>query len=284
MNNRYLIFINFRFLAIIFSCFACACFSYGADTLRLTTFNIRLSSADDGINSWMFRKHFVKEYIGNSHPDCFGVQEALPEQVSYLDSIPGYEYVGVGRDNGMTLGEYCAIYYDSYKLEVKESGTFWLSDTPGKPTMGWDAVCFRICTWARFKDKNDKEFYVFNTHFDHMGVKARTESARLLMAKIAMVNKNLPVFLMGDFNTEERTLPVEIIKDFMVDSRITALIKDKTDGNTFNGFSADKPASIKIDYIFTRPKTTTISLQTNQVRPQGRYVSDHYAVEGVYLY
>ena len=284
MNKRYLRFINFRFLTIILLCFTSARVSYGADTVRISTINIRLSSADDGINSWIHRKPLLKQYIENNHPDIFGVQEALPEQVSYLDSIIGYEYVGVGRDNGMTLGEYCAIYYNSYKLEVKESGTFWLSETPGKPTMGWDAVCFRICTWARFKDKNGKEFYVFNTHFDHMGVKARTESARLIMAKISMVPPAIPVFLTGDFNTDERTLPVEIIKDFLVDSRTTALIKDKTDGNTFNGFSPDKPASIKIDYIFTRPKTTTVSLQTIQTKPQDRYVSDHYAVEGVYLY
>ncbi|MBK8841665.1 MAG: endonuclease/exonuclease/phosphatase family protein [Saprospiraceae bacterium] len=255
-----------------------------SDTLKLTSFNIRLSSVDDGINNWNLRKPLLKEYLERKRPDVLGVQEALPNQMSYLDSIPGYEYVGVGRDNGMTLGEYSAIFYNSYKLDVKESGTFWLSETSNKPTKGWDAVCMRICTWARFKDKSNKEFYVFNTHFDHMGVKARTESARLIMSKIALVAPGFPVFLSGDFNTEDGSFPIEIIKDFMIDSREAAIEKDRSDGKSFNGFIEDKPAAIKIDFIFIRPNITTLSFQTNQEKPQGRFISDHFPVEGVYTY
>jgi len=258
--------------------------SFAADTLRLTSFNIRLSSVDDGINNWNLRKSLLKTYVEKNAPDILGVQEALPNQISYLDSISNYEYVGVGRDNGMTLGEYCAIFYNSNKLEVRESGTFWLSETPQKPGLGWDAVCNRICTWAKFKDKSGKEFYVFNTHFDHMGVKARIESARLINSKIALVAPDVPVFFTGDLNTEDLSLPIEILKDFMTDSRGVALARDPTDGKSFNGFVADAPAKIKIDYIFTRDNIRTLSFKTNQDRPDGRFISDHYAVEGVYLY
>lgn len=266
----------------------CFCFysseSFAADTLRMTSFNIRLSSVDDGINNWNLRKPLVRSYVEKSMPDILGVQEALPNQISFLDSIPNYEYVGVGRDNGMTLGEYCAIFYNSNKLEVKESGTFWLSQNPLKPGLGWDAVCNRICTWAKFKDKSGKEFYVFNTHFDHMGVKARIESARLITSKIALVDPDYPVFLSGDLNTEEGTLPIDILKDFMIDSRGEAVVKDPSDGKSFNGFVSEVPAKIKIDYIFVRDNIRTLSFKTNQDRPGGRFVSDHYAVEGVYVY
>jgi len=257
---------------------------FASDTLKVTSFNIRLASVDDGINNWLLRKGLLRDYVEKNQPDILGVQEAQLIQMSYIDSISGYEYVGVGRDNGMTLGEYSAIFYNSNRLEVKESGTFWLSSTPDKPTMGWDAVCFRICTWARFKDRNNREFYVFNTHFDHMGVRARIESARLIMSRIALINPKFPVFLTGDFNTEKGSLPIEVIEDFMTDSREAAERIDPTDGMTFNGFIPDQPAKIRIDFIFINERIRALSFNTNQSRPGNRFISDHYPIEGSYIY
>ncbi len=256
----------------------------GSDTLKITSFNIRYGEANDGINSWPNRKDLIKEYILASKPDILGVQEALSGQMAYIDSIPGYEYVGVGRDNGMTQGEYCAIFFNTNKFEVKESGTFWLSETPAKPTKGWDGACYRICTWARFKNKVGREFYVFNTHLDHMGKKARMEGARLIVSKISLLNPKIPVFLSGDFNSTSDQLPIKIIMDFLSDSREISQIPDPTDGLTFNDFKPDGTATQRIDYIFVNNLVRVLSFKTNKLRPGGKFLSDHYPIEGSYIF
>lgn len=247
-----------------------------SDTLKITSLNLRLSTADDGANSWKFRKQLVFEYFNKTQPHVFGVQEAMVDQIRFLDSLTNYEFVGVGRDNGMTKGEYSAIFYRSDLMDLRESGTYWLSQTPTKPSMGWDADCIRICTWARFKLKNDKEFYVFNTHFDHMGKQARIESARLVMAKINLLRQDIPVFLTGDFNATPESKPIQIIQDFLMDARVLAVKRDASNGLTYNGFK--KPES-RIDYIFTRPNHVVLSFNTNQDQPGGKFVSDHYPIE-----
>lgn len=254
------------------------------DTLKVISFNIRLASAQDGINNWSNRKQLLKNYVESAKPDIMGVQEAELVQMNYIDSIPGYEYVGVGRDNGMSQGEFSAIFYNSDKLEVKESGTFWLSQTPKTPSMGWDAVCFRICTWAKFSDKHNREFYVLNTHFDHMGKTARVESARLIMSKVNLLDPTLPLFLSGDFNTESGTLPIQIIEDFLSDSRSIAENPDITDGMTFNNFSETEPAKVKIDFIFVNKLVKVLSFTTNKSKPGGHFISDHYPIEGIFIY
>ncbi|HNU60249.1 MAG TPA: endonuclease/exonuclease/phosphatase family protein, partial [Aquaticitalea sp.] len=138
-------------------------------------------------------------------PDVLGVQEAMPNQMKDMDSLlVDYGFVGVGRDDGKDLGEYSAIFYHKHKLRIVESATFWLSQTPDKVSMGWDAACNRVCTYALFEDKvSNEQFWVFNTHFDHIGVEARKNSTLLILDKIEQITGgNKPVFLMGDFNME----------------------------------------------------------------------------------
>ena len=149
------------------------------------TYNIRFDNPDDGDNRWDKRKEFLADQIRSQEPDVLGIQEGLLHQVAFLaESLPDYEYVGVGRDDGKKKGEF----YNSRKLRLTDSGTFWLSETPSKVSVGWDAALPRICTWARFLPAaGGKSLVVFNTHFDHKGAKARYESARLILRKIAEI-------------------------------------------------------------------------------------------------
>ena len=120
--------------------------------------------------------------------------------------LPDYNYLGVGRDDGKESGEYAAIFYRKNRLEVEDSGNFWLSETPEKPSKGWDAACVRICTWALFKDKvTKKHFYVFNLHMDHIGITARREAAKLVISRMESCKKGYPIVLTGDFNVDQRS-------------------------------------------------------------------------------
>ena len=151
-----------------------------ASTLRVMTYNIRVDTPDDGINRWNLRKQRVFNLIQHYQPDLIGVQEGLAHQVADLQgAFPFYNWYGVGRDDGNDKGEFSAIFYRADVFELRESGTFWLSETPDQPgSKGWDAALPRVCSWVKLKDRrNNQTIYHFNTHLDHAGQIAGRQSA-----------------------------------------------------------------------------------------------------------
>ena len=172
--------------------------SYSQETsLSLMTYNIRYDNPSDGENAWPNRKGELVGLIKFYNPSIFGTQEGLPHQIEYInDTMPNYEFIGEGRD-GNGKGEYSAIFYQKNRFEVIETDTFWLSLTPDKPSKNWDAVLPRICTYALLKEKETGVlFWVFNTHFDHIGQQSRLQSVAIILKRINSVNtKNYPVFL-----------------------------------------------------------------------------------------
>ena len=220
--------------------------------VSVMTYNIKLDYPKEGENSWTNRKPFFINQLKFYEPDILGVQEAMPNQMKDMDSLLGdYKFVGVGRDDGKDAGEYSAIFYKKDKFKILQTSTFWLSQTPEKVSMGWDAVCNRVCTYALFQNvKTKKAFWVFNTHFDHVGVEARKESAILIMKKIKELNvKNQPVILMGDFNMEDSHDSIQYITKTMADSKTVAKNVFGPSG-TFNNFEFHKPVTRRIDYVF----------------------------------
>lgn len=163
-----------------------------------------------------------------------------------------YNFVGVGRDDGINKGEFSAIFYNKNKYQLHVQNTFWLSETPEVPSKGWDAAYPRICTYLQLSDKkSNKKFWVFNTHFDHVGVKAREEAALLILQKIRKLNtEKLPVILMGDFNLTEDSEVINYINSFLKDSKILFKNKVKDTLGTFNGFNIVKESVDRIDFIF----------------------------------
>src|SRR6185436_4361713 len=170
--------------------------SIQSQELNVMTFNIRYNTKNDSLNAWPYRKDNAASQVKFHNVHILGVQEALYDQMMDLSqSLTKYKYTGVGRDDGNTKGEYSAIFYDTTRLKLIESSTFWLSLTPEVPgSKGWDADITRIVTWARFKDKISKKiFFVFNTHFDHIGQEARRESAKLIKQRVKEIAGNNPV-------------------------------------------------------------------------------------------
>ena len=147
-----------------------------------------------------------------------------------MDSVlTEYDYIGVGREDGIKKGEFCAIYYESETYNVIESSTFWLSDTPEKVSIGWDAALERICTYGLFEHKiNKKRIWVFNTNFDHMGEISKRKSSELIIDKIKDLNNfSGPIILMGDFNSLPNSRPVHTILKELKDSFNISLNKPK---------------------------------------------------------
>lgn len=246
------------------------------DGLKVMSYNIRLGSANDGTNSWAMRYIATGEMLEDQKPDVFGVQEALEYQVRFIEEMCGYESVGVGRDNGKKEGEYMSIFWNKKKVSMLKWGTFWLSETPDKPSMGWDAACKRTATWALMKDKRTgKKFYFVNTHLDHKGKEAQKNGLKLIVERIAEINPDgYPMILTGDFNMEpDNSNLVDL------DSKMQSVrkIAEKTDAHdTFNGWGRGKGI---IDYIYVSGFSSCPEYQTVTKRYADRkFVSDHYPV------
>lgn len=268
---------NFRFSALLLFVFS---WSF-SQNLKVMSFNIRLNVESDKENSWTNRKQDAVDLLSYYHPDYFGVQEALPEQMKDIKKgLKNYDYVGVGRDDGKEKGEFSAIFYDTEKLQVVKSGTFWLSETPEKPSKGWDAAYNRVCTYAVFKDKKSKkEFLAMNLHFDHVGNVARVKSADLILKKIKEINpKNLPLTLSGDFNLIDDTEPIKIISQNLKDTFYHSETKPYGPKGTFTAFNVTEVPQERIDYIFVKGFKIKSHRHINDRRENLLYPSDHFPV------
>lgn len=265
----------FLLLAIV-SC------SSETETFNIMTYNIRYDNPSDGENQWSNRKEYLCDQIKYNEVDIFGIQEGLHHQVQYLDeNFADFSYVGIGRDDGKEKGEYSAIFYNSDKFKVIEDNTFWLSETPNKISVGWDASMERICTYALFEDLNSKQqFFVFNTHFDHIGNAARLESSKLIYSRIVEINSNdLPVFVMGDFNLLPSSEPIQYLSEVLSDSKKISLTKPFGPTGTFNGFKFHEPIKDRIDYIFTNKEKVQVNkFAILSDSKDCKYPSDHLPV------
>lgn len=268
---------NYRFSIVFLMVFALG-FS---QNLKVMSFNIRLNVDSDKENSWTNRKQDVADLLTYYHPDYFGVQEALPDQMKDIkNGLKNYDYVGVGRDDGKEKGEFSAIFYDTDRLRVLKSDTFWLSETPEKPSKGWDAALNRICTYAVFRDKKSKkEFMALNLHFDHIGNIARVKSSELILKKIKEINpKNLSVTVSGDFNLTEDSEPIKIMSQSMQDSFYHSETKHYGPKGTFTGFNVNEIPQDRIDYIFVKGFKIKSHRHINDRRENLLYPSDHFPV------
>ncbi len=262
------------------------CLGINAQSLNVMSFNIRLNTANDGINAWPKRSDKVSSQILFHQTDFVGVQEALHDQMMDLQKdLPDYSYVGVGRDDGKTKGEYSAIFYKKSRLSVIESGTVWLSKTPTVPgSKGWDANIPRIVTWAKFKDLQTKKlFYVFNTHFDHIGVEARRESAKYILHLVDSVAGTMPSVITGDFNAAPKDEPIKIIVDqsnakHLTDSKAVSETPHYGPVGTFNAWKVKEDSELPIDHIFIRNKVKVLQHATLSQTWGNQYSSDHFPV------
>lgn len=253
-----------------------------AQNLKVMTYNIRLDLASDKDDDWNHRKDFFSSQIRFYEPDIWGVQEATPNQMSDLTNLlPEYSHIGVGRD-GEGKGEASAIFFKKDRFKVSNENTFWLSETPDKPSKSWDAAYPRICTFGLFKDlKTKKTFWVFNTHLDNDGVKARAKGVEMILAKMKEVNKkNYPVIFTGDFNAEIDSELLINLRKVMTDSREASETKPFGPNGSFNGFKYNEPVTRLIDYIFV-DNSKRIRIKKYAVLSESinmRFASDHFPV------
>ena len=249
--------------------------------VKVMSYNIRLSSGTikaDSIYHWEHRKQASLNLMHEENPTVFGLQEACPDQMDYMvENLPEYGYIGVGRDDGKRKGEFMSIFYKKEEVEFIDGGTFWLSETPDEVSKGWDAACFRTCTWAILKKKDTgKKFVYMNTHLDHMGKVAREESIKLIVERAEkLTGGKLPVFITADFNSPTSNAIFKPMQEAMLDARVEAPVTD--DRGTLNCWGTTPPGVV-IDHVFYRGAEAQ-KFEVLRDKDYGApYVSDHYPV------
>lgn len=232
-----------------------------AQKLHIGTYNIRNANHGDSLNGngWGQRYPVIAQLILFHDFDIFGTQEGKYHQLLDLkDSLGNYNYIGIGRDDGKEAGEFSAIFYKKNKFTLLDKGDFWLSEITDRPNKGWDAALPRICSWGKFKENNTGfTFYFFNLHMDHIGVKARSESSKLVLEKIKELAKDAPVILTGDFNVDQNNESYKLINTsgILKDSYELSPLKYALNG-TFNNFKSDSKTDSRIDHIFLSKEFT----------------------------
>jgi endonuclease/exonuclease/phosphatase family metal-dependent hydrolase len=257
------------------------------EPLTVMSFNIRYGTANDGDNHWKLRRELVFDVMREANADLVGLQEALDGQIQeLLQALPQYSVVGVGRDDGRTHGEYAAILYRRDRFRVADAGTFWFSDTPEVvASKSWGNTITRICTWARFVDRDGRAFWHYNVHFDHQSQPSRERSAALLAERIAARRvTSEPAIVTGDFNVGEDnpairrlTAPHDGAPALYVDTFRVRHPDERTVG-TFSGFKFGQTGGDKIDYVLVPPGTQVIDAAIIRTSRGDRYPSDHFPV------
>ena len=251
--------------------------------INVMTYNIRYDNPDDSLNNWKYRKERVANSILFYDTDILGTQEVLHNQMEDLrKSLPGYESIGVGREDGKEKGEYSALFYKKDRFTVIDEGYFWLSETPEVAgSKGWDAAIERIASWAKLKDeKSGKDFVALNTHFDHVGKIARRESVSIILNKLADLADGLPIILMGDFNANPES---EVIKQIVDTSNENHLIDSRSISpvvygpewsfHAFGKIPYDKRSLI--DYIFVSKGVEVSRYAVLAEMENDEFLSDH---------
>jgi endonuclease/exonuclease/phosphatase family metal-dependent hydrolase len=249
------------------------------ESVRVMTYNIRFDNPLDGENRWEFRKERLAQVILSHQPDVLGVQEALHHQVLDLAGfLNEYAWYGAGREDGVEKGEFMAIYFKTSRFEMLKNGTFWLSPTTDQPSKGWDADVIRVCSWVMLREKKSQRiFFHFNTHFDHLGRRAREECAKLLLERIPRLNEGFPVVVSGDFNdSPESGFYREIVQgDLLNDAKAITQTPHEGPNGTWSTFEVEKGVGNQIDFIFV---SSPVEVNRHAILTdsyEGRYPSDH---------
>jgi endonuclease/exonuclease/phosphatase family metal-dependent hydrolase len=249
--------------------------------IKVMTYNIKYDNVDDTVNNWNDRKDAMVQLLKHYRPGIIGMQEVVHQQLTYLAAqLNQYGYIGVGREDGKKKGEYSPILYDTTKYKLLKSETFWLSETPDKISVGWDAALERICTYGLFEDiKSKKRFWVFNTHFDHIGEMAREKSVELIVSKINGINTDgFPVILMGDLNLTPDKKPIMYLQKELTDGQIATNQPFYGPTGTFNGFDPNKILDNRIDYIFVQGFLVGKYIHIDDRMENNKHISDHLPV------
>lgn len=271
-----------HFFLLVLTTSALTTSAFANNPVTVMSYNIRcgLCEAPENPHNWKKRKYFVAHLIKTHNPDVIGLQEAEIFQVEDLvEMLDDYSWMGVGRDDGKDKGESTAILFRTGRFSLQGQQTLWLSQTPLKPSLGWDATYRRTLSIAKLLDAQSKQFlHIFNVHLDNEGETARQEGAKLLLSEIAKVDAVPPIIVTGDFNVTAPSATYDIITQTLADAEKISTTPATGGGITYNSFGENNEPDNKIDFVFVKKSMKVKSHQVDTTIYNNIYPSDHYPV------
>ena len=179
--------------------------------LKAMTFNILGASVRARSQPWSTRAPLCVKVIKEHSPDVLAVQELEPENwATFETELPQYSCQLGPKESYRLVGEqspsphnYNAIYWNPERMILIESGGFWLSSTPDRPSQDWGANLVRTANWARFRIRESSaKFLLMNAHLDNKPELARVEAAKLITSRASDLRADdEPTIICGDFNS-----------------------------------------------------------------------------------
>ena len=250
-------------------------------SVKIMSFNLRNNRAggDTGVKNWNHRRVGCISMINAHRPTLMGVQEAYKDMADYVkENCPGYDYVGISRNGSGTNNEIPAVFYLRDSISIENWGTFWLSDTPDKPSKPSGGDFNRSVTWVKAKHKSSgNAFYHFNTHLNTKKAFHGLE-LEVLMNQAQKICGDSPVVFTADWNEAEDASVFEFFLESYLSARVTGLITDKNP--TVNEFTGIPRA--RVDHVFYSGFPVCIRFETvNQPWEGIQFISDHYPVYAI---
>lgn len=277
---------NRIFISLLLLFFSIGLFAQEANQMNVMSFNIRYDNSGDENNQWKYRRDYAADLVKFYSPDIFGAQEVLYNQLTDLtERLPEYAYIGVGREDGKTKGEYAPVFYRKDRLKLIDSGNFWLAeDMNAVGKKGWDAACERVATWGIFENvKTGKRFFFLNTHLDHIGEVARHEGALLVLKQVEKLAAGIPAIVTGDFNAAAYEEPIQVLTNpadnrHLTNSRMVAALRYGPEGSWHDFGKVPLERMDLIDYIFVKGNVKVSRHGVLSERKGNLFPSDHYPV------
>ena len=255
-----------------------------AEKISLATWNIRTITKWDSNNGhdWKDRMPHIVSLIQTYDFDILAMQEISEKQLVVLKKELGdYSFISAGRDDGALRGEALGILYKAEKLELLESGHFWLSETPNSPSVGWDGEGKKICVWAIFMERDTRvEFMVYSVHLDHKGELARINGTQQIIDFVS--TRNMPTFVLGDFNVlKHSSVYDKMLAAGFIDAEEKAKIR-YTPSGTYNRYTFNRKIEDVPDMIFISKSVPVeyYGILNNFFWQENtpKHISDHYPV------
>jgi endonuclease/exonuclease/phosphatase family metal-dependent hydrolase len=255
--------------------------------LRVMSFNILNCRGLHDVQGWERRRSAVAAAIAGFGPDLLGAQEVQPAQAEYLrKKLKGYHILSVGRNDGPFAGERVAIFYRDQRFQKLDEGRFWLSNTPHVPgSRYWDCFMPRTACWLNLRDRvTGLRFFLFNTHFDPLSIRARWRSAEVLRRMITHLAGTAPTIVTGDFNARPGLLTYQSLLwgwnddgPFLIDAFRQANPDEHKGKGTFRGLRGIRSRR-RIDWILHTPHFMAAEATIDRSKRDGSWPSDHFPV------
>jgi endonuclease/exonuclease/phosphatase family metal-dependent hydrolase len=249
--------------------------------VSVLSLNLRFGLADDGPNSWKFRKESVVKLFKGQHPDFIATQEANHFQVDFLaQNLPDYKYIG-RRIPAPEFWQDNILFYRK-PIVCKKQVHFFLSATPYVPSRSFGSRFPRQGTLGLFH-VNGLPLICVNTHFD-FDTPAQMGAARVIKEQLGSYGNDTAAILMGDFNATPESpcyrwlTGKEVDGERGLDFRETFTMPYPS---TFHRFTGE-PIAGYIDWILFRGPLQLKACNALLEAVDDIHPSDHYAVKAVF--